>query len=334
MTDKKTIGSFIKSKRIEKHYSQKDLAEILFVTESAVSKWERGVSYPDITLVSDICRVLEISEHEFLTASTDTDARKIKQEARKFRVIRGVWFWVPTISYIVAFLICLICNLAVNRKLSWSLIVFAALICTYAFIPTFSSFFQSKKLLVFTTTSLSSICLLLLTCAVYTKTLFWVPTACIGVLIGYILLFPPMLLSKTKIKPFRFLVSFALSFLFSILLLLSIHAWHTFPLGPAIKVTCYGFLPVFFCGVVCVFHFDAFIKTGVCILFSSVTYYFSAGIVNRLFDLKEHYYEIDFHDWEQCANANIYLILLLSLLFLGVIFTVTGAFRILKKGKE
>ena len=79
MTDKKTFGSYIKAKRIEKNYSQKDLAELLFVSEGAVSKWERGVTYPDITLISEICRVLEISEHEFITASTDTEARELKQ---------------------------------------------------------------------------------------------------------------------------------------------------------------------------------------------------------------------------------------------------------------
>ena len=43
MTDKKTFGSFIKIRRTEKNYSQKDLAEILCVSESAISKWERGV---------------------------------------------------------------------------------------------------------------------------------------------------------------------------------------------------------------------------------------------------------------------------------------------------
>ncbi|MBQ1262598.1 MAG: helix-turn-helix transcriptional regulator, partial [Clostridia bacterium] len=53
MTDKKSFGAFIKSKRTERGYSQKELAEMLFVTEGAVSKWERGVSYPDITLISD-----------------------------------------------------------------------------------------------------------------------------------------------------------------------------------------------------------------------------------------------------------------------------------------
>ena len=84
MTDKKSFGLYIKQKRIEKNYSQKDLAEMLYVSEGAVSKWERGVSYPDITLISDICRVLDISEHELITASNDTDARKIKQEARNF----------------------------------------------------------------------------------------------------------------------------------------------------------------------------------------------------------------------------------------------------------
>ena len=49
MEDKITLGKFIQSKRKELGLSQKDLAKELYVTESAVSKWERGVSYPDIT---------------------------------------------------------------------------------------------------------------------------------------------------------------------------------------------------------------------------------------------------------------------------------------------
>lgn len=44
MTDKKTFGEFIKAKRIEKNYSQRELADLLFVTEGAISKWERGGS--------------------------------------------------------------------------------------------------------------------------------------------------------------------------------------------------------------------------------------------------------------------------------------------------
>lgn len=44
MEHKKTFGSFILQCRKELGMTQKDFAARLFVTESAVSKWERGVS--------------------------------------------------------------------------------------------------------------------------------------------------------------------------------------------------------------------------------------------------------------------------------------------------
>ena len=43
MEHKKTFGSFILQRRKELGMTQKDFAARLFVTESAVSKWERGV---------------------------------------------------------------------------------------------------------------------------------------------------------------------------------------------------------------------------------------------------------------------------------------------------
>ena len=46
--EKKKFGQFIKENRIKKGYTQKELADLLFVDVTAVSKWERGVSYPDI----------------------------------------------------------------------------------------------------------------------------------------------------------------------------------------------------------------------------------------------------------------------------------------------
>lgn len=69
--EKTTLGKFIQTKRKQADLSQKEMAEKLFVTESAVSKWERGVSYPDISMIQGICEVLSISEHELLTASDD-----------------------------------------------------------------------------------------------------------------------------------------------------------------------------------------------------------------------------------------------------------------------
>ena len=333
MTDKKIFGSFIKQKRIEKSYSQKDLAEKLYVSEGAVSKWERGVSYPDITLISDICRVLDISEHELITASIDTDTRKMKHEARKFRVIRGTWFWVPTISYAVALLTCFICNLAVNQTLSWFFIVLSALLCAYSFIPTFTSFFKSKKLLVFTATSFISICLLLFTCAAYVGDLSWFLTACIGVLIGYELIFMPIFLSNTNISRYKFVISFATSFVLTILLLLNINIWHPFMLVPSILVTCYAFVPALICAIICAMRFNAFLKTGICIALSTILFYFVEYIVDILFGTNESTYRVNFNDWAQFLEGNIQFICLVSFLLVGAVFICVGIFRICRNKK-
>lgn len=334
MTDKKTFGLFIKAKRIQKNYSQRALAELLFVTEGAVSKWERGASYPDITLIADICRVLDISEHEFITASTDFKAREMRRQARQFHLISGAWFWVPTITYAVALVVCFICNLAVNHTLSWFFVVLSSLVCAYSFVPTFTSFFQSKKLLVFALTSLISICLLLFTCAVYTNTLFWVPTACIGTLIGYTLLFLPILLSKSRVAHFKFLISFVLAFVLSLLLLLVINMWQPFMLTSAIWITCYGFIPVILCALICSFSFNAFIKTGVCTLFGAVAVYFAGYTVNTLFNLKENYYQVDFSNWQEFTNGNVMFIIVLSLMIISAVFISMGIFRIIKNKKQ
>lgn len=55
MEKRENFGRYIKEKRKEAGLSQKELAKQLFVSESAVSKWERGLSYPDMTLVTSLC---------------------------------------------------------------------------------------------------------------------------------------------------------------------------------------------------------------------------------------------------------------------------------------
>lgn len=333
MTDKKSFGSFIKLKRTEKNYSQKDLAEMLFVSEGAVSKWERGVSYPDITLISDICRALDISEHELITASTDAETRKIKHEAKKFRVISGTWFWVPTISYAVALLTCFICNLAVNHTLSWFFIVLTALICAYTFVPNITCFFKSKKLLAFSVSTYLSVCLLLFTCAVYTGGLSWLLTACIGCLIGYTLLFLPILLLKTKISRYKFVVSYVSAFILTVLLLVNINFWHSFKLAPAILVACYAFIPVVFSAIICTLRFDAFLKSGTCIAFSTVLLYLIEFVVDKLLGTNSANYKVNFNDWAQCSEGNVAIICLVSLLFISAVFFVVGFLRVRKNKK-
>ena len=335
MTDKKTFGSFIKMKRTEKNLSQKDLAEMLFVTEGAVSKWERGVSYPDITLVPDICRVLEISEHELITASTDMDTRKMKQEARKFRTIRDTWFWAPTISYGVALITCFICNLAVNHTLSWFFVVLAALICAFTFVPTATSFFETNKLLAFSVSTYLSICLLLFTCAVYTNGLSWFLTAAIGVLMGYVVVFVPILLARTNYVRHRYIISFSVLFVLTVLMMMHIRIWQPFMLGNAILLAAYGFVPVIACAVICAFRFNAFFKAGICTTVIGITLYCANHVIAVLFGPPDNKpYQVDFQNWEQCLNGNVYFIMLISLLFVSAVFFAIGFFSVMRNNKR
>ena len=334
MTDKKTFGSFIRSKRTEKNYSQKDLAEMLFVTEGAVSKWERGISYPDITLISDICRILEVSEHELITASTDTDTRRMKREARKFRVIRNTWLWVPTVSYAIALVTCFICNLAVDHRLSWFFIVLTALICAYTFVPTVTGFFESGKLLSFCISTYLSICLLLFTCAVYTGGLRWLLTACIGILVGYVLLFVPILSAKTRYSRYSFIISFSAALVLTELMLVYIRISHPFVLENAALMTAYGFAPAIICAAVCVLRLEAFLKAGICTAVSGVMLYFTVHVATTLFGPPSgSSYRVDLNDWEQCLNGNVQLLTLIILLLISAVFTCIGVYRICKNKK-
>ena len=335
MTDKKTFGSFIRIKRTEKNLSQKDLAEMLFVTEGAVSKWERGISYPDITLIADICRVLEISEHELITASTDMDTRKMKQEARKFRTIRNTWFWLPTISYGVALITCFICNLAVNHTLSWFFVVLAALICAFTFIPTTTSFFETNKLLAFSVSTYLSICLLLFTCAVYTNGLSWFLTAAIGVLMGYVVVFVPVLLVRTNYARHRYIISFSVLFVLTVLMMMHIRIWQPFMLGNAMLLAAYGFVPVIACAVICTFRFNALLKAGICTAVIGITLYCANHVIATLFGPPDNKpYQVDFQNWEQCLDGNVQFIMLMLFLFVSAVLFMIGFFRARKIEKS
>ncbi len=60
------MAQFISELRKEKKLTQKDLAEQLGITDKAVSKWERGVSCPDISLLSKLSQVLGVTTSELL----------------------------------------------------------------------------------------------------------------------------------------------------------------------------------------------------------------------------------------------------------------------------
>lgn len=63
----KEFGEFLKELRKEKGLTQKQLAEALFLSDKAVSKWERGLSFPDISLLMPLSEILEVTTTELLS---------------------------------------------------------------------------------------------------------------------------------------------------------------------------------------------------------------------------------------------------------------------------
>ena len=55
------VGNRIRQYREAKNLTQKQLAELIGVTNSRVSNWEQGVNRPDIELLVSICRALSVS---------------------------------------------------------------------------------------------------------------------------------------------------------------------------------------------------------------------------------------------------------------------------------
>lgn len=80
--DNRQIGRFIAECRKEKGLTQRELGERLHVTDRAVSKWETGKSFPDVSILEDVCRELDISVSELL-AGKRIAAEHYKEETEK-----------------------------------------------------------------------------------------------------------------------------------------------------------------------------------------------------------------------------------------------------------
>ena len=57
-------GKFIAKLRKDKKMTQEQLAEKMGVSINAVSKWERGLSFPDVALYKKLCEELDINIEE------------------------------------------------------------------------------------------------------------------------------------------------------------------------------------------------------------------------------------------------------------------------------
>lgn len=139
------IGTYICMLRKDKQLTQKELADKLGVTDKAVSKWERGAGYPDISMLKPLSEILGVSVNELLDGE-DKSAESIELcdddiqnnsvtrvleyadhvMKRKEHSIGRIFSWILGISLFLAVFICFIVNIATEENLSWFYIVAAS----------------------------------------------------------------------------------------------------------------------------------------------------------------------------------------------------------------
>lgn len=71
--DAAKFGTFLAGIRKEKGMTQSELAELLQVTDKAVSRWERGVGLPDVSMLEPIADVLGVSVAEVIKSEKIED---------------------------------------------------------------------------------------------------------------------------------------------------------------------------------------------------------------------------------------------------------------------
>lgn len=200
MEEKKTLGKFIQTKRKEKNLSQKQLAAMLYVTESAVSKWERGISYPDITMISGICSALEISEHELCTASEDYKQRETERMAKSYVKFKWTYTLICCACYLSALIPCFISNIVNEHRLSWFFILLTSLMLTASIINV-PMLARKNKCLITLLSTFISLNLLLLSGCIYSGG-DWFIMAFLSVLMGFCYVFMPFILKSEPLKQY------------------------------------------------------------------------------------------------------------------------------------
>lgn len=80
--DREMLGRFIARRRKEKGLTQRELAQILHVTDKAVSRWERGIGCPDVMTLEPLAAALGLNVDQLLTCCVppaETEAASVEQ---------------------------------------------------------------------------------------------------------------------------------------------------------------------------------------------------------------------------------------------------------------
>ncbi len=107
--DNNKIGKLISSLRKSKGLTQKELGDKLFVTDKAVSKWERGLSLPDITILEKLAEQLDTDIYNILQIEkkNDIDVKEILKNEKK-KIKKQIIKKIALIMLPIVIIICII----------------------------------------------------------------------------------------------------------------------------------------------------------------------------------------------------------------------------------
>lgn len=344
---KNTFGSFLKQKRQEKNLTQKELAKLLIISESAISKWEKDVAHPDITLLPKLSEILGVTEHELITASIDKNTRKEKSQARKWRALSFTWNLFFYIAYGLALIPCFICNLAIDGTLSWFWIVMSALLLTFTF-TNLPKLIKKNKLLILPLFIYLALCLLLGVCCIYTNgNWYWI--AVISILLGLLMIFVPIYIAKykifSKIKKYNDFVSVAIIFIILNILLIIIdnytitnHSISSWYLSLGLPITLISYLSLSAIMSIRFIHINLLLKTSLILLATDLLCFVpplfirvnNSSIQKELDDL--NILHADFSHWTvDHVDNNVFCIIFLTILSTSLVFLFAGIAKQIKQ---
>ncbi len=140
------IGKFIAERRKEINLTQTQLAEMLNITDRAVSKWERGKSLPDSSIMLELCAILKITVNDLLSGeivamennNQNNEQLLLDMAAELEKKNKIVWssMWVIMIVSITALLAGLFIAAFFIPEGVWQLVTILAL-CVVFLIPCF-----------------------------------------------------------------------------------------------------------------------------------------------------------------------------------------------------
>lgn len=337
MKEKITLGKFIQDKRKAKGLSQKQLAQQLYVTESAVSKWERGISYPDISMIQGICETLEISEHELLTASDDYRQREIESQAAALQRTKKNYTWIWAAVYIVSLVPCLIVNIVSSGAPTWFFIVLTAEMTAFSLIN-LPVLVKNHKGIWTAAGFYISLIALLVSCRLYNGG-DWLITAALGITLGLSVILLPFVLKDglfpERLRSNKGAVCMAADSVLLILLVLWVsgRAGAAFGLSLAELIVPWAYLLV-----IRYLNINPMFKTSVCLVLGGAFAVFQRPLISTFLDGKPFRPEpFDFSRWSDpnYLNANIMTVICAVCVLLAVVFAVGGVVReVREKSKE